>query len=243
MSTQNLKPNCKPCETLETKLVRDPSQARRAVEALSELIAAVEAKEIAVTPEGDLVGTINKRIAALDQEVNEGLNEVMHNDSFCKLEASWRDLTISQRRDRNHAEASSFERHEGRDSERILNARSSSTRAPVQKIYEKNMAPRRQSLQRAGRRLRVWPQPQDIKWLEKMSNVPRRARSVHRGGESADVRHGLVRRAWQILATSRNSSKAPNSCRRSFRSEDSLRRALYAALPAALALRQRRASE
>ena len=89
-------------QELETKLqtLRDPrnqTSARSvaspaAVEALSELIAAVEANEIAVTPEGDLVGTINKRIAALDQEVNEGLNEVMHNDSFCKLEASWRGL-------------------------------------------------------------------------------------------------------------------------------------------------------
>ena len=93
MSTQELETKLQTLhETLETKLVRDPSQARQAVEALSELIAAVEANEIAVTPEGDLVGTINKRIAALDQEVNEGLNEVMHNDSFCKLEASWRGL-------------------------------------------------------------------------------------------------------------------------------------------------------
>ena len=35
-------------EALETKLVRDPSQARQAVDAVSELIAAVEAKEIAL---------------------------------------------------------------------------------------------------------------------------------------------------------------------------------------------------
>src|ERR1044071_739151 len=93
MSTQELETKIQTLhEALETKLVRDPSQARQAVDAVSELIAAVEANEIAVSADGDLVGTINKRIAVLDQEVNEGLNEVMHNDGFRKLEASWRGL-------------------------------------------------------------------------------------------------------------------------------------------------------
>jgi hypothetical protein len=67
MSTQELETKLQTLhEALETKLVRDPAQARQAIEAVSELIAAVEANEIAVTSESDLVGTINKRIAALD---------------------------------------------------------------------------------------------------------------------------------------------------------------------------------
>src|ERR1044071_10030678 len=79
-------------DSLETKLVRDPSQARQAIDAVSELIEAVEANEISLSEDSDLIGAINERIAALDQEVDEGLNEVMHHDSFCKLEASWRGL-------------------------------------------------------------------------------------------------------------------------------------------------------
>src|SRR5688572_20046368 len=74
------------------KLVRDDSQAEQVVAAVSELIEAVENKEIAVDGDVDLVGVINRRIAALDQEVNEELNKVMHNEHFCKLEQSWRGL-------------------------------------------------------------------------------------------------------------------------------------------------------
>src|ERR1044072_1841144 len=79
-------------DSLETKLVRDPSQARQAIDAVSELIESVEANEIVLSEDGDLIGAINERIAALDQEVDEGLNDVMHHDSFCKLESSWRGL-------------------------------------------------------------------------------------------------------------------------------------------------------
>ena len=79
-------------DSLETKLVRDPSQARQAIDAVSELIACVEANEITLSEDGDLIGAINERIAALDQEVDEGLNAVMHNEAFCKLESSWRGL-------------------------------------------------------------------------------------------------------------------------------------------------------
>ena len=79
-------------DTLETKLVRDPAQARQAIEAVSELIEAVESNEIALGDDSDLIGAINDRIAALDQEVDEGLNDVMHHDAFRKLESSWRGL-------------------------------------------------------------------------------------------------------------------------------------------------------
>ena len=74
------------------RVVRDPSQAEQVIDAVSELIAAVENNEIALEKDMDLVGAINKRIAVLDQEVNEGLNEVLHHDAFCKLERSWHGL-------------------------------------------------------------------------------------------------------------------------------------------------------
>ena len=79
-------------ETLETKLVRDPSQAKQAIDAVSELIAEIEAGDIKLEAGADMIAVINKRIAALDQEVNDGLNEVMHSQAFSKLESSWRGL-------------------------------------------------------------------------------------------------------------------------------------------------------
>src|SRR5678815_1267955 len=82
-------------ETLETKLVRDPSQAKQAIDAVSELIAEIEAGDIKLEAGADMIGVINKRIAALDQEVNDGLNEVMHSPAFRKLESSWRGLHLS----------------------------------------------------------------------------------------------------------------------------------------------------
>ena len=83
-------------ETLETKLVRDPSQAKQAIDAVSELIAEIEAEDIKLEAGADMIGVINKRIAALDQEVNDGLNEVMHHEAFRKLESSWRGLALSR---------------------------------------------------------------------------------------------------------------------------------------------------
>lgn len=161
-------------DALETKLVRDPAQARQAVDALSELIAAVEANEIAITPEADLVGSINKRIAALDQEVNEGLNEVMHNDSFCKVEASWRGLHYLVSR----AETGTMLKL------RLLNA----TKDEIQKDLERAV-----EFDQSAQFKKIYEEeygtfggspysvligdyefgrsPQDIKWLEKMSNV------------------------------------------------------------------------
>lgn len=161
-------------ETLETKLVRDPSQARQAVQAVAELIDAVEANEIALTTESDLVGTINKRIAVLDQEVNEGLNEVMHNESFRKLEASWRGLHYLVSR----AETGTMLKL------RLLNA----TKDEIQKDLERAV-----EFDQSAQFKKIYEEeygtfggspysvligdyefgrsPQDIKWLEKMSNV------------------------------------------------------------------------
>jgi type VI secretion system protein ImpC len=155
-------------ETLETKLVRDPSQARQAIDAVSELIESVEAGEIALSEDSDLIGAINQRIAALDQEVDQGLNEVMHHDAFCKLEASWRGLHYLVSR----AETGTMLKL------RLLNAtkdeiqRDLERAVEFEKIYEEEYGTFGGSPYSVligdyefGR------SPQDIKWLEKMSNV------------------------------------------------------------------------
>jgi type VI secretion system protein ImpC len=159
---------------LDTKLVRDPSQARQAIDAVSELIAAVEAKEIELTTESDLVGAINKRIAALDQEVNEGLNEVMHHDSFCKLEASWRGLHYLVMR----AETGTMLKL------RLLNATKDEIQKDLERAVEFDQSTQFKKIYEeeygtfGGSPYSVLigdyefgRSPQDIKWLEKMSNV------------------------------------------------------------------------
>ncbi|HEU4714885.1 MAG TPA: type VI secretion system contractile sheath large subunit [Pyrinomonadaceae bacterium] len=161
-------------ESLEWKIVRDHTQAEQALNAVSELIAAVEAKDIEITMETDLVGTINKRIAALDNEVNEGLNEVMHNDAFRKLESSWRGLHYLVSR----AETGTMLKL------RLLNA----TKDEIQKDLERAV-----EFDQSAQFKKIYEEeygtfggspysvlvadyefgrsPQDIKWLEKMSNV------------------------------------------------------------------------
>ena len=159
---------------LDSRLVRDHTQARQAIEAVSELIEAVEAKELELSMESDLVGTINKRIAALDHEVNEGLHEVMHNDAFCKLESSWRGLHYLVSR----AETGTMLKL------RLLNA----TKDEIQKDLERAV-----EFDQSAQFKKIYEEeygtfggspysvlvgdyefgrsPQDIKWLEKMSNV------------------------------------------------------------------------
>jgi len=159
---------------LETKIVRDPAQAKQAIDAVSELIAAVEAKELELTPESDLLGAINKRIAALDQEVNEGLNEVMHHDAFCKLEASWRGLHYLVSR----AETSTMLKL------RLLNATKDEIQKDLERAIEFDQSTQFKKIYEeeygtfGGSPYSVLigdyefgRSPQDIKWLEKMSNV------------------------------------------------------------------------
>ena len=161
-------------DTLETKLVRDPSQARQAIDAVSELIECVESNEIALGEDSDLIGAINQRIAALDQEVDQGLNEVMHHDAFCKLESSWRGLHYLVSR----AETGTMLKL------RLLNA----TKDEIQKDLERAV-----EFDQSVQFKKIYEEeygtfggspysmlvgdyefgrsPQDIKWLEKMSNV------------------------------------------------------------------------
>lgn len=161
-------------DTLESKLVRDPSQARQAIDAVSELIEAVEANEITLSEDADLIGAINERIAALDQEVDEGLNEVMHHEAFCKLEASWRGLHYLVSR----AETGTSLKL------RLLNATKDEIQKDLERAVEFDQSVQFKKIYEeeygtfGGSPYSVLigdyefgRSPQDIKWLEKMSNV------------------------------------------------------------------------
>lgn len=161
-------------DSLETKLVRDPSQAKQAIDAISELIEEVEANEIAIGEDTDLIGAINQRIAVLDQEVDEGLNEVMHHDAFCKLEASWRGLHYLVSR----AETGTMLKL------RLLNATKDEIQKDLEKAVEFDQSVQFKKIYEeeygtfGGSPYSVLigdyefgRSPQDIKWLEKMSNV------------------------------------------------------------------------
>jgi len=161
-------------DSLETKLVRDPSQARQAIDAVSELIESVEANEIVLSEDGDLIGAINGRIAALDQEVDEGLNEVMHHEAFCKLESSWRGLHYLVSR----AETGTMLKL------RLLNATKDEIQKDLERAVEFDQSVQFKKIYEeeygtfGGSPYSVLigdyefgRSPQDIKWLEKMSNV------------------------------------------------------------------------
>ncbi|HEY0366161.1 MAG TPA: type VI secretion system contractile sheath large subunit [Pyrinomonadaceae bacterium] len=161
-------------DSLETKLVRDPSQARQAIDAVSELIEAVEANEIVLGEDVDLIGAINARIAVLDQEVDEELNEVMHHDAFRKLESSWRGLHYLVSR----AETGTMLKL------RLLNATKDEIQRDLERAVEFDQSVQFKKIYEeeygtfGGSPYSVLVgdyefgrSPQDIKWLEKMSNV------------------------------------------------------------------------
>jgi len=161
-------------DSLETKLVRDPSQARQAIDAVSELIEAVEANEIVLGDDVDLIGAINARIAVLDQEVDEELNGVMHHDAFRKLESSWRGLHYLVSR----AETGTMLKL------RLLNATKDEIQRDLERAVEFDQSVQFKKIYEeeygtfGGSPYSVLVgdyefgrSPQDIKWLEKMSNV------------------------------------------------------------------------
>lgn len=162
-------------KSLETQLVRDPSNAKQALDALSELLDEVEAKDIKVDDDNtDLIGVINARIAALDQEIDNGLNEVMHDENFCKLEASWRGLHYLVSR----AETGTMLKL------RLLNAKKEEIQKDLEKAIEFDQSVQFKKIYEeeygtfGGSPYSVLiadyefgRSPQDIKWLEKMSNV------------------------------------------------------------------------
>jgi type VI secretion system protein ImpC len=74
----------------EGKLALDDSQKEHARDLLAEFVGQVVGESGKVS--GDVVEAINLRIAQIDELISAQLNEVLHNPSFQKLEATWRGL-------------------------------------------------------------------------------------------------------------------------------------------------------
>lgn len=74
----------------EGRLARSEGQVEQAKDLISEFVSQVMKGEMTVSR--DLEATINARIAEIDRILSEQLNEIMHNEAFQKLEASWRGL-------------------------------------------------------------------------------------------------------------------------------------------------------
>jgi type VI secretion system protein ImpC len=160
---------------LQSKLVRDPAQAKQVIDAISELIAQVDAKEITIANEDiDLLGVINNRIATIDEQVNKELNEVMHAEEFRRLESSWRGLHYLV----NRAETGTMLKL------RLLNATKDEIQKDLERAVEFDQSVQFKKIYEeeygtfGGAPYSVLigdyefgRSPQDIKWLEKMSNV------------------------------------------------------------------------
>jgi type VI secretion system protein ImpC len=74
----------------EGKMARDESQKERAKDMVAEL--AEQVLEGHMTVSTDTVAMINSRIAQIDELLSSQLNEIIHAPEFQKLEASWRGL-------------------------------------------------------------------------------------------------------------------------------------------------------
>lgn len=74
----------------EGRMAREESQKQWARDVIGEFVSEIMAGVITVSK--DTEAMINKRIAQIDKLISKQLNEVMHNEEFQKLEASWRGL-------------------------------------------------------------------------------------------------------------------------------------------------------
>jgi len=74
----------------EGRLARDPQQSGHARDLIAEFAAQV--LDQSMTVGGDTAAMINARIGQIDELISDQLNEVMHAPEFQKLEASWRGL-------------------------------------------------------------------------------------------------------------------------------------------------------
>jgi type VI secretion system protein ImpC len=212
---------------LESKLVRDPAQAQQVIDAISELIAQVEAKEIAIADtDTDLIGAINNKIARIDESVNKELNAVIHDKTFRDLEASWRGLHYLV----DHAETSTTLKL------RLLNATKEEIQKDLERAVEFDQSVQFKKIYEeeygtfGGSPYSVLigdyefgRSPQDIKWLEKMSNV---AAAAHAPFIAAAGPEMFDMDTFEALGNPRDLAKAFESTElvpwRSFRdSEDS----------------------
>jgi type VI secretion system protein ImpC len=74
----------------EGKMGRDEFQKERAKDMIGEFVNQVMSGELTMSKRMDIA--INSRIAEIDRLLSVQLNEIMHNESFQKLEGSWRGL-------------------------------------------------------------------------------------------------------------------------------------------------------
>jgi type VI secretion system protein ImpC len=74
----------------EGRMAREESQKQWARDVIGEFVSEIMAGVITVSK--DTEAMINARIAQIDRLISKQLNEVMHNEEFQKLEASWRGL-------------------------------------------------------------------------------------------------------------------------------------------------------
>jgi type VI secretion system protein ImpC len=74
----------------EGKMARDDYQREQAKDMISEFVSQVMSGELTMSKNMD--AAINARIAEIDRILSAQLNEIMHHESFQKLEGSWRGL-------------------------------------------------------------------------------------------------------------------------------------------------------
>src|SRR5215213_6871400 len=72
------------------RMARDESQQSYAKDMVGEFVNQVVDEGMTIS--NDTVKSINERIAQIDELLTNQLNEIMHDDSFQQLEASWRGL-------------------------------------------------------------------------------------------------------------------------------------------------------
>lgn len=72
------------------RLARVESQREYAKDVIGEFVSQIMAGEITVSKNTEAM--INARISAIDKLISDQLNEIMHHESFQKIEASWRGL-------------------------------------------------------------------------------------------------------------------------------------------------------
>ncbi len=155
------------------KMVRDESQREYARDLIGEFVNQVLAE--GGTTSGDVAASINDRIAEIDDLLSAQLNEILHNEDFQALEASWRGLhhLVMNSETGTMLKLRVLKRVARRNSRRIWRRLSSSTRASFSRRSTKtNTAP-----SAARPTARCSPisisvvTPQDLAFVEKLSQV------------------------------------------------------------------------
>ena len=154
------------------RMARDDEQRPHARDLIGEFVSQVLDSSIAVGE--DTVAMINKRIAQIDQMLTDQLNEIMHDPDFQRLEASWRGLHYLV----SNTETSTTLKL------RLLNATKAEVLSDLEKAVEFDQSVQFKQLYEeeygtfGGHPYSVLigdyefgRHPQDIAWLEKMSNV------------------------------------------------------------------------